>query len=177
MVEKQCARPEVMGSNPRDRARAFTCEKFAWLVTCDDARLREPPSCSSFFFFIFFGGEGIIVCLMQRFEYIIVLSILFIITENIFAMPFSPLVVKKPLVKRFLCRFKGRWGCSGCWNRWWKWLSPPTRVSNRWFHHRYVTLARSDNSFSLKPHGKNYLLHMKSEEDKRFIKIVEIDQI
>ena len=120
---------------------------------------------------------GIIVCLMQRFEYIIVLSILFIITENIFVMPFSPLDVKKPLIKRFLCRFKGRWGCSGCWNRCWKWLSPPTRVSDWWFHHRYVTLARSDNSFSLKPHGKNYLLHMKSEEDKYFIKIVEIDQI
>ena len=47
---------------------------------------------------------------MQRFEYIIVLSILFIITENIFVMPFSPLDVKKPLIKRFLCRFKGRWG-------------------------------------------------------------------
>ena len=123
------------------------------------------------------GGVGIIVCLMQGFEYIIMLSILFIITENIFAMPFSPPVRQKPLVKRFLCRFKSRWGCSGCWNHWWKWLSPPTRVSNRWFHHRYVTLARSDNSFSLKPHGKNYLLHMKSEEDKHFIKIVEIDQI
>ena len=123
------------------------------------------------------GRGGIIVCLMQRFEYIIMLSILFIITENIFAMPFSPPVRQNPLVKRFLCRFKSRWGCSGCWNHWWKWLSPPTRVSNRWFHHPYVTLARSDNSFSLKPHGKNYLLHMKSEEDKHFIKIVEIDQI
>ena len=122
-------------------------------------------------------GGGIIVCLMQCFEYIIMLSILFIIIENIFAMPFSPPVRQKTLVKRFFCWFKSRWGCSGCWNHWWKWLSPPTRVSNRWFHHRYVTLARSDNSFSLKPHGKNYRLHMKSEEDKHFIKIVEIDQI
>jgi len=41
---------------------------------------------------------------MQRFEYIIMLSILFIITENIFAMPFSPPVRQKPLVEmmRFL---------------------------------------------------------------------------
>jgi len=47
---------------------------------------------------------------MQGFEYIIMLSILFIIIENIFAMPFSPPVHQKPLVKRFLCRFKSRWG-------------------------------------------------------------------
>jgi len=41
---------------------------------------------------------------MQRFEYIIMLSILFIIIENIFAMPFSPPVRQKPLVEmmRFL---------------------------------------------------------------------------
>ena len=38
---------------------------------------------------------------MQHFEYIIMLSILFIITENIFAMPFSPLVVKNHLLKDF----------------------------------------------------------------------------
>ena len=37
MVGKQCARPGVMGSNPRDRTCAFTCENFVWLVTCDDA--------------------------------------------------------------------------------------------------------------------------------------------
>ena len=47
------------------------------------------------------GGVGIIVCLMQGFEYIIMLSILFIIIENIFAMPFSPLVVKNHLLKDF----------------------------------------------------------------------------
>ena len=46
-------------------------------------------------------GGVIIVFLMQGFEYIIMLSILFIIIENIFAMPFSPLVVKNHLLKDF----------------------------------------------------------------------------
>ena len=46
-------------------------------------------------------GGGIIVFLMQGFEYIIMLSILFIIIENIFAMSFSPLVVKNHLLKDF----------------------------------------------------------------------------
>ena len=60
---------------------------------------------------------GIIVCLMQHFEYIIMLSILFMITENIFAMPFSPLVVKNHLLKDFSAGSKVG-GCSGCRNRW-----------------------------------------------------------
>jgi len=46
------------------------------------------------------GGWGLLFA-MQGFEYIIMLSILFIITENIFAMPFSPLVVKNHLLKDF----------------------------------------------------------------------------
>ena len=37
MVSKQYVRLEVVGSNPRKRARAFICEKFVWLVTCNDA--------------------------------------------------------------------------------------------------------------------------------------------
>ena len=46
-------------------------------------------------------------------------------------------------------------GCSRCRNLLWKWLSPLTRDSNRWFHHRYVTLAGSDHSFSLPIHDLN----------------------
>ena len=46
------------------------------------------------------GGWGLLFA-MQGFEYIIMLSILFIIIENIFAMPFSPLVVKNHLLKDF----------------------------------------------------------------------------
>ena len=59
---------------------------------------------------------GIIVCLMQHFEYIIMLSILFIIIENIFAMPFSPPVHQKPLVEmmRFLTEHKLFLFCKWC---------------------------------------------------------------
>lgn len=52
---------------------------------------------------------GINVCLMQRFEYIIMLSIVFTTTENIFAMPFLQLVRNKLLVKCFHRQFESRW--------------------------------------------------------------------
>ena len=69
-----------------------------------------------------------------------------------------------------------------CENDYHRWLVIQTGGEN-------VTLAGSDHSFSLPIHDLNgstkkpirmekiYVLHIKSEEDKLFIKIVEVDEI
>ena len=50
IVRKQRARLEIMGSNPRDRARAFTREKLAWLATIHVCGSLEGSSIFSFIF-------------------------------------------------------------------------------------------------------------------------------
>ena len=121
------------------------------------------------------GGWGLLFA-MQGFEYIIMLSIVFTITETFLQCHFHCWFIKNCLLNVFTAGSKVC-GCSGCWNRWWKWLSPLARDSNWWFHHRDVTFAGSDNlpthdmnSCARKPiHMKNFNFYIWNEKKTNFL--------